>query len=673
MKGLRLFGAEWKNVFRNPKLLIPVIAVILVPLMYSGLFVGTFWDPYERLQDLPVAIVNMDEGTTFEGKTFDAGKELTDELKQRKDFDFHFVDQQEAEDGLVNDRYYMSITIPSHFSKQATTLLEDEPKAAELIFKTNEGHNFLAAQIGGTAVKEVNAEISRTITEAYTSLMFEQVENVASGLQEAGTGAEKLHQGTVDVAAGIDTLQTNLKKLNDGALQLKQGVAPLGSGIAKLDEGVTQLGAGAKSLSGGLGQLASAHQQLLQGAQSAQQGAATLEKGLQASVAGSAKLNEGAQALSSGLDQLAMMSPELAENPAVKQLIAASKAVLQGSQQLNQGQQQLAAGADQLSAGQDKLVIGMQQFGVKLNEASTGSKQLVGGADQVVAGMTQLKGGVTQAEGAIDQLSNGTSQLLAGSEKLQSGAGQLESGANELATKLTEAADQASTVKATDARIEMYAQPVKIVETSVNPVPNYGTGFAPYFLSLGLFVGALILTIVLPLVESPDPMASGWSRFISKTLLFVSVGVIQALIADAVMLNWVGLEVTNVGLFCVFSIITSITFMLIIQCLVTTLNNPGRFIAIVILILQLVSSGGTFPVELTPTAMQVIGPWLPMTYTVQGFKEVITSGNTGAMWQQVGILAIYMVVFAAITLTYFIVKANRSRQGGAAGTTEQIA
>lgn len=658
MKGLRLFGAEWRNVFRNPKLLIPVIAVMIVPLMYSGLFLGTFWDPYARMSELPVAIVNMDKGATFDGQTLDAGKELTDKLKERNDFQFHFVDSEEAEEGLLNDKYYMSITIPENFSAQATTLLEDEPKSAEMIFKTNQAHNFLAAQIGETAVEKVNSEISRTITEAYTSLMFEQVETIADGMKEAGDGAGKLHDGTVELANGIETIKTNLNKLSSGALQLKEGVAPLSSGIDKLHEGAQALGTGAQSLNSGLSQLSAAQDQLVQGAVKAQQGASALDQGLQASSAGSEKLTEGAQALSSGLNQLAQMSPELAENPAVKQLIAASQAVLQGAEQLNQGQQQLAAGASQLTTGQDQLVAGMKQFSTKLNEAASGSKQLVSGADQLAAGTSQLKAGVGTAQDAIDQLASGASQLYDGSAKLQDGTSKLVDGTQELSTKLSDAADQASTVKSTDARIEMYAQPVKLVESNVNAVPNYGSGFAPYFISLGLFVGALILTIVLPLVQSPDPMASGWSRFASKTLLFLSVGVVQALLADVVVLHILGLQVQNEGLFVLFSIITSMTYMLIIQSLVTTMGNPGRFIAIVLLILQLVSSGGTFPVELTPSFMQVIGPWLPMTYTVQGFKAVISSGDFGVMWSKVGILAIFMVIFAVITLLFFIRKAR---------------
>ncbi|UHA71950.1 YhgE/Pip domain-containing protein [Paenibacillus sp. 481] len=661
MKGFKLFGAEWGRVFRNKKVLIPVIAVLFIPLMYSGMFLGAFWDPYARLADLPVAVVNMDKGATIEGEKLQVGADLVEQLKERKDFDFQYVNQSEAEAGLKDDRYYMSITIPANFSEQATTLIKDNPQPAEILFQTNEGHNFLAAQIGGSAVKEVNAEVSRRITEAYTELMFEQVEKVSDGLQQAGEGAGKLNDGTKELRDGAQELKRNMAKLADGALQLKQGTAPLADGVNRLGKGAQDLKQGASSLTSGLDQLSAAHKQLEQGAVQAQQGTNKLEQGLQTSAAGSAKLNEGAEALAEGLAQLSKLDPELANNPAVKQLVAASQGVLQGSQQLKSGQQQLLAGAGQLKSGQNQLTAGMKQFGTKLNEAAQGSRKVAGGAQQLSTGATQLQAGLGKATQGISELSSGASQLDAGAGKLHTGTNKLADGSNELATKLDEAADKASAVKSSEARIKMYAQPVKVTEGSINKVPNYGTGFAPYFLSLGLFVGALIITIVLPLVQSPDPLATGYSRFVSKTLLFLSVGVMQALLADAVLLFGLGLEVKSVSLFILFSIITSMTYMFIIQSLVTILGDPGRFVAIVLLILQLVTCGGTFPMELTPGVMQAIGPWLPMTYSVYGFKAVISSGDYSYMWSQAGIMSIYIVVFGAMTLTFFMKKGSEAK------------
>ena len=178
----------------------------------------------------------------------------------------------------------------------------------------------------------------------------------------------------------------------------------------------------------------------------------------------------------------------------------------------------------------------------------------------------------------------------------------------ELAGKLNEVADKTGDIKTTDETVTMFAGPVQVEEHKVNEVPNYGTGFAPYFLSLGLFVGALLCTIILPIRSASVPNASGWNRFVSRTLSFAGMGLIQALLASVVMLYGLKLEVQSVPLFYLFSIITSLSFMFLVQMFVTWLDQPGRFVVIVILILQLTTSAGTFPVELIPNWMKALNP-----------------------------------------------------------------
>ncbi|MGV2806494.1 DUF3533 domain-containing protein, partial [Clostridium perfringens] len=137
-----------------------IIAVLFIPVMYSGMFLGAFWDPYGKMEDLPVAVVNNDQGAVFEEKTLHAGEDLVAELKKGKDFNWQFVDRQEAEQGMKDNKYYMTISIPENFSQQATTLMDEHPQPAQIVFEPNEGYNFLAAQIGGSAVKQIQAKVS---------------------------------------------------------------------------------------------------------------------------------------------------------------------------------------------------------------------------------------------------------------------------------------------------------------------------------------------------------------------------------------------------------------------------------------------------------------------------------------------------------------------------------
>ncbi|WP_410771742.1 YhgE/Pip family protein [Fontibacillus sp. BL9] len=710
MKSMSVFFKDMVASFKKPKVIIPIIVVLFIPVLYSGMFLAAFWDPYGKMNEIPVAVVNQDTGAEYEGKSLQVGKDLVEELKKGNDFSWEFVSRDVAEEGMKSNKYYMTIVIPDNFSSQATTLMDENPQPAQLVYEPNEGYNFLAAQIGGTAVKEIKSKVSAKVTEAYTETLFDQVEKISGGLGDAGTGATTINDGAVQLDEGAQKLKENLAKLVDGTNKLENGISPLQQGANSLSQGAADLKTGADTLAGGLNQLAAAEKQLESGAVKAheggvqlkngldasleganklkdgltasEQGSSKLVAGLESSLQGSTKVTEGAKGVAQGLEQLAKASPELAQNPAVQQLIAASKAVaqgseqvqqgqeqllqgskdlhgaqqqlLQGSQQLAQGQQQLAQGASQLTAGQEELSGGLKLFGGKLSEAAAGGKQLAQGASKLSAGAKQIEGGMGQLSGGVKTLANGSKQLDEGAGELKTGMDKLAEGSGELASKLNDAAEQTSGVKKTDKLVNMYAEPIEISEQKMSEVPNYGTGFAPYFLSLGLFVGALISTLVVPLRGTSVEGATGWNRFVSRALSFGGMSLVQSLLATMLTLYGLGLEVQSVPMFYLFSFITSLCYMFIIQALVTWLENPGRFLAILILIFQLTTSAGTFPLELIPNWMKAFNPILPMTYSVSGYKAVVSTGDLGHAWQQLGVLAGFGVVFLAITLLYFI-------------------
>jgi putative membrane protein len=260
--------------------------------------------------------------------------------------------------------------------------------------------------------------------------------------------------------------------------------------------------------------------------------------------------------------------------------------------------------------------------------------------------MFELKGGSVQ-------LSDGAQKIADGSTDLDDGMGTLQEGVGEFNAEMQDAAAKVGEINATEATNQMMASPVEVKNEKINEVPNYGTGFAPYFLSLGLFVGALLLSIVYLLREPAGRPTSGLNWFSGKIAILVTVGVLQAIIACAILLLGLGLEVKSVPLFFCFAILTSLVFITLIQFLVTCFGDPGRFIAIVILILQLTTSAGTFPLELIPTFLQPFNLVLPMTYTVQGFKAVISSGDFTVLWQNAGVLSGFMIISMALSIVYF--------------------
>lgn len=701
-----LLKEEITAVFRNRKLLIPLIAVLFIPILYSGMFLWAFWDPYDQLKDLPVAIVNEDDGATYEGRELHLGDDLVAKLKESQDFHFEFVDRTVANYDLENQKYYMIVEIPDNFSENATTLLDENPEKLTLTYIPNEGYNFLAAQIGGTAIEKIKASLSAKVTETYAESMFDKVGELADGMTKASEGANDLSTGTADLLAGTSNFHEKLTQFangtekfsegmnsaTNGTIALNKGASDLSSGLGQLSSGQNELVTASKKIQSGLGSL---HQgmtdvntgvetlndkvpSLIGGTSELMKGAETLETSLAEWQKGAEAVNGGVKALTQSLQAVISQMPEGQEREVLKQtlasldsntqllaeksallsagasnlengmesLLAGQKELQGGLNRLEEGTNALVAGSTELSAGHTTFESGMELFQQKLTLASTGAQKISEGTNGLVSGVTEL------AE-ASKTIVSSASLLEEGSNKIVDGNNKLLDGSNELSTKLAEGADKASSVEATDKTFDMMAQPVEVVEKKVNEVSNYGTGFAPYFLSLGLFVGALLLSIVFPLKEPASIPKSGMNWFISKFSIIGVVGVLQGIVAATVLLLGLGLQVENTLYFYLFTIITSITFVALIQLLVTTLGDPGRFVAIIVLILQLTTSAGTFPLELIPSALQPFNSLLPMTYAVQGFKAVISSGDYSFMWHNAYILLAFAVVCAVGTILYF--------------------
>ncbi|KFM98937.1 YhgE/Pip domain-containing protein [Bacillus clarus] len=803
MRGYQLLSKEFTEIIKSKKILIPIIAVLFVPILYAGMFLWAFWDPYEQLDDLPVAVVNLDKGAVFDGKPIEVGKGLVDNLKDNKGFKWEFVNEKTAKEGMENRKYYMLVRIPENFSSNATTLLKDNPKPLNLEYIPNESLNFLSSQIGGTAIEKIKGEVSSTLTKTYAEKMFDAIKDVSKGLADGADGANQLHDGASElhdgsgkVTDGLHILQGKSGKMKDGVQKLFDGSNKLVDGSGKVTSGLNtlnnktgemqkgidelrdgsqkvtgglntlanksgELKNGTNELSNGLEQLVGGQSQLEKGSQEIQKGLQDLNNKVQSSVVGFEgvqskvpailnKVNEkinGAEENVSQLNEFTQSTAGDAKNAAqdianlqkqienlpkeyqeqlqpyitnaakstatvqqkvvgvaggtkklneeVKQLKGEINETVSGMQnklpnpeglktltsgiekltnaqnefvskfhgfgeglsnakvgadKLKNGSNQLIDGVTQLADGSNQVTAGLGQLSVGANQMTGGINQLADGSSQVTTGLGTLNGGLNKMLTGSTQLIDGVNQLAVGSGKVTDGLVKVNDGSGELAEKLGEGAEKTGEVKGTDKTYDMFASPVKVKTEKMAEVPNYGTGFTPYFLSLGLFVGALLLSIVYPLRDTVGVPKSGFSWFISKFGILLSVGIIQALVADCVLLFWLGVEVQSVLYFILFSIVTSLAFISLIQCLVTAFGDAGRFIAILTLIMQLTTSAGTFPLELIPKLLQYFNAWLPMTYSVSGFKAVVSSGDFNFMWQNIGILMIFIVLLSLGTI-----------------------
>lgn len=253
---------------------------------------------------------------------------------------------------------------------------------------------------------------------------------------------------------------------------------------------------------------------------------------------------------------------------------------------------------------------------------------------------------------SIPVLTDGVNKLYDGTNKLNDGMTKLADGSKELNDKLTEGSDKLNKnlVNDSDTMSTFISEPLKMDEKPMFPVKNYGTGFAPYFIPLSLWIGALMMFFVITEKVDEDIKASSASIVLGKYLSYSYIGIIQAVLASAVVIA-LGLRPANVPLYFLFNIFMSFVFIAIIQCLVFLLGMAGRLLSIILLIFQLTSCAGTFPLEVVPPLFKVLNPFMPFTYCVSALREVISGMNGHAVFMKdVSVLAAFMIVFLAISV-----------------------
>ena len=489
---------------------------------------------------------------------------------------------------------------------------------------------------------------------------------VAQGLQQLLTLSPELAQsaqaqailkGAQDVAGGLTLLNSRAGALDTGAKQISGVLAQLNTSLPTLDSGAKQvaggltqlktdlptLDAGAKQVAGGLTQInTSVQERLSGGVAQLKNGLGQLDSGAQLLAAGGAQFAPGAQALAVGIEQK----------------------ILPGVQQLNAGLGQLTTGAGTLAAGTSELDAGT-------NQLAAGTQKLKGSWGTLTTGAAALAGGLNQIADGTATVNTGWGTLTEGATALNEGANKLKDGSQTLATSLAGGAEQVNGLSVTDKNIAMFATPVKTVGEKVNSYTYYRDSTAPYILSLALFVGMLVLSFFVDFKKPAVLPGSAIAWFVSKWLQLGLFATIQALLVTLFTLFVLGLDVANPGLFILFGIFVSITFMSIIFLLVSVGGNIGRFLALVFIVLQLSITGSNLPIPMLPENLRNLSQFLPLTYSNAGFKSTISLNDSSLLGSNAGVLAIWLGVTTVLALIAFVVSYRTLRSSNTATTVSE--
>lgn len=779
-----MIKAEWKNIVKSTWLKIVLCAIMIIPMIYACVFLGSMWDPYGQTDQLPVAVVNKDKEVEYNGSTMDIGKQLSDKLSKNDSMDFNIVSSTKAQKGLKDGKYYMVITIPENFSKKATTLLDDDPQTMMLTYTTNPQTNYIATKMDDSAMAKVKAEISSTVTKTYSKILFKNVKTLSKGFNTAADGSQKLSDGVATASEGNKTITENLNTLassalvfNDGADSLVKGLSAYTEGVSTAKAGAQQLDNNSATLNNGAAQLKSGSSQLLSAVKAAEKqlsdGLNQNAEQLNTLTQKNNEMNESSKQLSQALtqiqagiddnnlvennlqaakkldsmvsvmtttigtmntnadklDKLAAAEKAKAESLQATQPLLAQQLMLQATSHATQAQtlrqvasqltnklntsdlkqlttllygnaevlknqstanaktQELLAGSQQLATANNSavnsLVSNLKTVQANMKGTSN-SVGMVGAVSQIDEGLGTLQSGLKTYTGGVKQVNNGLGTLASNNKTLNSGASQLadgalkiSSGSNQLAagsatlgeglttigdgtntlTSSLKDASKKSNIKSTNKTYKQMSTPVDTQKKEITNMPNNGHAMAPYMMSVALYVACMALSLMYPFGKGMTTTDSPVKFLLAKATVMVPLSIVQALILYFSLRGLCGFTPARPGLCIAFMLLLSLAFMAFIAFLAIAFGRIGEFIALIFMVFNLGASAGTYPLETAPHWYTVLHPFVPFTYSVNGFRSVIANATAVPTTE---ILFFVGLLVVSVLLTYLIVR-HRSK------------
>ncbi|OII08954.1 YhgE/Pip domain-containing protein [Curtobacterium sp. MCBA15_008] len=671
-----LVRAELARLTATPLARLAFIALMVVPLLYGGAYLWANRDPYAKLDQVPAAIVDQDAGATLDGDHVDYGKDVTKEAIDGADFKWTKTTAADARSGVRNGTYDFVVTIPHDFSESLVSAQSDDPKRAKLVMTTADTNSYLASTIAEQAGKTMRTAVAERVGKQAAKTLLVGLADVRDSLGDAVDGAGQLATGASDAATGAATLADGTGKLSDGASELAKGTAQLPAQTTKLDAGAQQVASGAATLSSGL---ATAKQQTA----TLPADTTKLNAGAQKVAAGNKQLADTVDAASDDVDALqpvdadtvlAQIQANLPEGVTLtdEQTAAITKAVSDVNSAGAQAKttyettkssvDQLRDGSAQVAAGTAALAKAAPTLSSGISSAATGASELSAGSGKVASGTAALAKAAPTLSSGASALATGAASADKGADSLASGLTKLQTGSSELASKLDDGRTKipASTASQRNDQASVISDPVKVGTDDVAKASNYGAGLAPFFISLAAWIGMYALFLILKPISKRaitavrKPLAVVFGGWLTPALL----GVVQMVALFFIVRFALDLDVVHAGATIGIMVLASATFAAIIMALNVLLGSVGQFLGLVLMLVQLVTAGGTFPWQTLPGPLAALHFALPMTYSVDAIRQTMYGGNLGAAWSDAGVLLCWLL---GALLVSFVVTARQTR------------
>lgn len=700
--------------------------VLLIPVIYSFFYLKSYWNPYGDLSDIKIAVVNLDKTNADEnqGKEFIKGlKESApfeiDEISLEEANEGMKNGSYYAEI-IVPDNFTECLKSSATTNKQIATITYSPNQASNYLATQiiNSAIKTVETNLQGKINKQIVATLSQKLESVPNSLekISDGAETILDGSKTLNTGIKQISEGTEKLSSNYSEFDKGINSAYEGSISLNNGAKQVNSGISTLSNGTESLETAIKQINSGIEELSKKGQngiiELTDGITELNTGAKTLNEGIKQYIVGTNELSNGTKEYVAGVENYTQNVDNYVDNvnkllnivaqsddPTLKAqanaLINGGTAIKGGGKQLNGSNSKLTGGANQLlksgavieqgasslykgtqklangASGLTGITEGISSLKNALAKVQQGTKTLQGGtlklstgAKQLEQGTTNLNNGLKTLDSSSTKIKSALSELNKGAKSAYNGGEQLVRGIETFSNEINKGINETNNeLKVLEGMENIAENPVDFKTEAYGEVDSYGIAFTPLFLSIGLWVGALMCYVVLYYDQKNrfKILGSSATNKLLQNAIYILIGAIEGIITGAILKVGLGYEVQNIVLYYFTSMLIGITFMSIIQFLIRNFGDIGKLLALIILVLQLAAAGGTFPIETIDKSFRAINPLLPMTYTIKLLKEILVPTATNYKGLYIGILIGITIVTLGITYIVDIIKSKKSK------------
>ena len=707
-----IFKNDVMKIHKNVIAMIVIMGITVIPTLYAWFNISASWDPYGNTGELKLAVASDDEGYTGEliAVKINMGDQILSSLHKNKQFNWVFTDSKTAQKGVKSGKYYAAIVIPKDFSQKMMSVFSSNTEHPDLTYYQNEKENAIAPIITGKGATAVQKQINETFIETIAQTALDAFQIVSSAAQEAGDDSmvdhliDNLNQMGTDLGSAAGTVQS-LSDMTDSAITmlntttefLQESGSGTKSSVSSLENSdlssLTSLVSGTtKTISDALTQNASFYTAVSDAvdkaldsynsdAQAASNALTSVSSRVQTVIDEYTKLSDALTAIANEHPELTILNDAVTSiNQKIQLAIDRQTAIRDKINAAAEALPAATANASELKSELDALIA--QATSSVTEVKTTYENNVKGNLDSLSANLDSTTGSISSMLGDLDKsiqniagVTGSASDGLTGLQKTLSNSAEL---LNEASGKLTSLAATLSSEDSKDLSAvtnllsedpetisSFLSSPVKLDEKKIYPIENYGSAMAPFYSTLAIWVGSVVMAAMLKVTVADSTKKKlfhpkEYQLYIGRILLLIIIGFMQSALICLGDLFFLGIQCKHPVMFVLTGMFTSFVYVNLIYALTVSFGDIGKAIAVVLMVMQVAGSGGTFPIQCAPKFFQVVYPLLPFTHSMNAMRECIAGFYGTTYATELGKLAIFLVpsLLLGLLLRKPIIKIN---------------